>query len=163
MNICEPIQINKIHQLHINIPWKSTDGSYLTIVLMYWVCTNYSMLWDQQSLFSLQQCRDLCLTAAWCCTVKSRLIDFCGAIFLKDMVCTWGQILFYCFLQIPHLSVPCLHRTAHSHNLFNGKQPFRQEAPWPQRHQMNPYLGGRGKEKQLCCLNIIKAWLTPSP
>lgn len=43
----------------------------------------------QLNLFSFQQCRDLCLTAVECSSVKSRLIDFCGAMFfIKDTVCT---------------------------------------------------------------------------
>lgn len=156
---------------HCQILEHQSDG-YHTWWTLSW-CTDCAqmMLFDQQSVCFFFF-RGICvLQLSKCSSVKSRLIDFCGAIFFaKDTVCTRGEFLFFPSslpLDPSPLNPVSTPRGRTLRTASMESNPLKNaKAPWPRRHQMNPYRGGRGeggKKKQFCRLSAIKAWQTPSP
>lgn len=107
-------------------------------------------------LFYLQQCRDLCIlqlsgVPLW----NLALLISVGLHSLQRTQRVLGESLFIaCFKSLTSQS----HVSATQQTLrtIAAENNFKQWATWPQQHQMNPYRGGRHKEKQFCHLNIIK-------
>lgn len=95
--------------------------------------------------------RGICvLQLSKCSSVKSRLIDFRGAIFFaKDTVCTRGEFLFFPSslpLDPSPLNPVSTPRGRTLRTASMESNPLKNaKAPWPRRHQMNPYRGGRGE------------------
>lgn len=85
--VCQSNHYNTIRKL------RNDELAPYSLTVHKWCCK------PTEFIFFTAVCRDLCLTAVCCSSVKSRLIDFCGAIFFtKDTLCSRGERFLFLLL-----------------------------------------------------------------
>lgn len=141
---------------HFNYALKKEMVCWTEVIYWHDVCTNSVVTLKDFLFFCLQQCRDLCIlqlsgVPLW----NLALLISVGLHSLQRTQRVLGERLFIaCFKSLTsqsHVST-----TQQTLRTIAAENNFKQWATWPQQHQMNPYRGGRRKEKQFCHLNIIK-------